>query len=129
MNIVLVDSGQLSGMPEFPPVDLPKFAWLEYVDLTEDGVDDRCWRADVIVSSNTPVNEKVISETFKLKLLIAAGDKSDHIDLAAAKARGIPVCNIPGLTGDNPEDAQKIANQIIDTIHAWLDDKPINVID
>ena len=129
MNIVLVDSGQLVGEPEFPAINLPKFAWLEYVALQANEIDERCWRADVIVSTNTPINAKAIEEIYKLKLIVAAGDNSQHIDKAAAKERGVIVCNIPGLTGDNPQDAQKIADQVVDNIHAWLDDKPINVID
>ncbi len=129
MNIVLVDSAQLEGTPEFPPVDLPKFAWLEYVDLPAEEIEERCWRADVIVSTNTHISAAVIKETYKLKLIVAAGDKSDHIDMAAAKERGVIVCNVPGLTADNVNDSQTIANQVVDNIHAWLDEKPINVVD
>jgi len=128
MNVVLVDSGQLEGAPEFPPINLPKFAWLEYVDLPAEEIEERCWRADVIVSTNTLIDAKAIKETYKLKLIIAAGDNFDHIDIATAKERGIVVCNVPGLTADNVKDAQLIANKVIDNIHAWLDDSPINKI-
>ena len=128
MNIVLVDSGQLIGQPEFEPINLPKFAWLEYVELPSDEVAERCWRADVIISTNTPINAEVIEDTYKLKLIIAAGDNSDHIDKVAAKKRGVTICNTPNLSADSPEDAQKIANQIVDNIHAWLDKKPINTV-
>ncbi len=129
MNIVLVDSGQLAGEPEFPAINLPKFAWLEYVDLPADEIDERCWRADVIVSTNTPINAQILKETYKLKMVICAGEASEHIDKVAAKERDIVVCNVPGLTGDNAADAQKIADQVVDNIHAWLDNKAINVID
>lgn len=62
--------------------------------------------------------------------IVTAGEKTDHIDLAAAKERGVIVCNVPGgLNADNVKDAQEIAVQVVDNIHAWLDDKPINVID
>lgn len=129
MNIVLVDSGQLEGMPEFPPIDLPKFAWLEYVDLPPEEIEERCWRADVIVSTNTQINAAVIKDSYKLKLIIAAGDSTEHIDKATAKERGVIVCNVPGLTADNVKNSQTIANQVVNNVHAWLDEKPINVID
>ncbi len=128
MNIVLVDSGQLMGMPEFPPINLPKFAWLEYVDLAAEEIDERCWRADVIVSTNTIITADVIKDTYKLKLIIAAGDNYAHIDVAAAKEREVVVCNVPGLIGDNVKDAQEIAIQVVDNIHAWLDERPINQV-
>jgi len=128
MNIVLVDSAQLKGAPEFPPINLPKFAWLEYVDLAAEEIEERCWRADVIVSTKTPIDANTIKETYKLKLIIAAGENFDHIDIATAKQRGVVVCNVPGLTADNVNDAQLIADKVVDNIHAWLDGSPINKI-
>ena len=128
MNVVMIDSGQLAGDPDFPEINLPKFGWSQFVALPLEEIDERCWRADIIISTNTPVSASVIKASFKLKLILAAGDKADHIDIAAANARGITVCNVPGLIADNVKDSQIIAHQVIDNIHAWLDDKPINVI-
>jgi len=128
MNVVVVDTGHLIGPPEYPPLDLPKFAWLEFVSLEDNEVEERCWRADVIVSTNTTINAAVIKESYKLRLIVVAGDNNDHIDMTAAKERGVIVCNVPGLTGDTPEDAQKISEQVVDNIHAWLNEEPINVI-
>ncbi len=129
MNIVLVDSGQLEGHPEFPPIDLPKFAWLEYVELGADEIEERCWRADVIVSTKAPIDAKTIKDTYKLKLIVAAGENFDHIDIVAARERDVVVCNVPGLSADNVKDAQLIANKVVDNIHAWLDNSPINTVD
>jgi lactate dehydrogenase-like 2-hydroxyacid dehydrogenase len=128
MNIVMVDSGQLTGDPDFPEINLPKFGWSQFVALKSEEIDERCWRADIIVSTNTPINAEVIKESFKLKLIIAAGDKTDHIDKAAANERGIIICNVPGLTGDSSQNAQKIANQVVDNINRWLDEQPVNVV-
>jgi len=129
MNVVLIDSGQLAGDPDFPEINLPKFGWSQFVDLPVEEIDERCWRADIIISTNTAINAQVISESYKLKLILAAGAKTDHIDIAAAKARGITVCNVPGLTADNVKDSQIIADQLIDNIHAWLNDEPTNVVE
>ncbi len=42
MNIIVVDRGQLAGNPEFPPIDLPKFSWSEFVSLQDHEIDERC---------------------------------------------------------------------------------------
>jgi len=129
MNIVMVDSGQLAGDPDFPEVNLPKFGWSQFVALPVDEIDERCWRADIIISTNTPISAQVIKESFKLKLIVTAGENCQHIDKAAARERGVVVCNVPGLTGDTPENAQKICDQVVANINAWLDKKPVNAID
>jgi len=129
MNIVMVDSGQLAGEPDFPEVKLPKFGWSQFVALPVDEIDERCWRADIIISTNTPISAQVIKESFKLKLIVTAGENYQHIDKAAARERGVVVCNVPGLTGDNPQDAQKICDQVVANINAWLNKKPVNAID
>ncbi len=128
MNIVMLDSGQLAGDVDFPEVKLPKFGWSQFVALPAEEVDERCWRADIIVSTHTPVNAQVIKESFKLKLIVAAGDNTNHIDKPAAKQRGIIICNVPGLTGDNTTDAQTICEQVVTNINAWLDQQPVNVV-
>ena len=129
MNIVMVDSGQLTGDPDFPEVNLPKFGWSQFVALPEEEIEERCWRADIIISTNTPISEKVIKESFKLKLIVTCGERSDHIDKAAANERGIMICNVPGLNSNDALDTQKIADQVVDNINAWLEEKPINIID
>ena len=116
----MLDSGQLTGEVDFPEVDLDKFGWSQFVSLDEAEVEERCWRADVIISTNTPVTTNVINEAFKLKLIIAAGDSTEHIDHAAAEARGIKVMNVSGLTGDNPQHTVAICNQVIEQINHWL---------
>jgi len=120
MNIVMLDSGQLTGEVDFPEVDLDKFGWQQFVSLDESEVEERCWRADIIISTNTPVTARVIDEAYKLRLIIAAGDKTDHIDHAAAEARKIEVMNVSGLTGDEPQHTEAICNQVVEQINHWL---------
>ena len=125
MNIVMVDSGQLVGDVDFPEVNLQKYGWLQFVELDEKEVEERCWRADVIISTNTPVTAQLINETYKLQLIIAAGDNTNHIDMEAAKARDISVLNVPGLTGDNAESTQLICNQVVEHINQWLEKQAV----
>lgn len=60
-------------------------------DLPEAGKD-----VDVIVVRSTIVNEKTISNSNNLKLIIRAGSGVNNIDVKAASAKGIPVANCPG---------------------------------
>jgi len=120
MNIVMLDSGQLTGEVDFPEVELDKFGWQQFVSLDVTEVEERCWRADIIISTNTPVTAKVIDEAYKLRLIIAAGDKTDHIDHAAAEARNIKIMNVSGLTGDEPKHTEAICNKVVEQINHWL---------
>ena len=116
----MLDSGQLSGDVDFPEVNLDKYGWSQFVSLDDSEVEERCWRADIIISTNTPVTAKVIDGAFKLKFIIAAGDNTDHIDHEAAKSRNILVSNVPGLTGNEPQQTATICNQIVEQINNWL---------
>lgn len=120
MNIVFVDSGQLAGEADFPDINLPKYGWLQFVELEADEVEERCWRADIIISTNTPITAEVIKESYKLRLIIAAGDDTTHIDHNAAGSRDVSILNVPGLTGDSPENTKVICNQVVDHINTWL---------
>ena len=120
MNIVMLDSGQLSGEVDFPEVELDKFGWQQFVSLDDSEVEERCWRADIIISTNTPVTARVIDEAYKLRLIIAAGDDTGHIDYAAAKARNIKVMNVAGITGNDPHSTETICNKVVEQINHWL---------
>ena len=125
MNIVMVDSGQLVGDADFPEVNIIKYGWLQFVELDEKEAEERCWRADVVISTNTPITAQLIKESYKLQLIIAAGDNTDHIDKEAAKERGIIVLNVPGLTGDNTKSTQLICNQVVEHINLWLEQQAV----
>jgi len=116
----MLDSGQLTGEVDFPEVDLDKFGWQQFVSLDDTEVEERCWRADIIISTNTPVTSRVINEAYKLKLIIAAGDNTEHIDHSAATARNIEVMNVSGLTGDEPQHTEVICKQVVEQINHWL---------
>lgn len=128
MHIVVIDSSKLAGEADFPMLDIPKYGWQQFVQLEEAEIADRCWRSDVIISVATPVTREVIDKAHKLQLIIAAGDNTSHIDLDAARQRGITVCNAPGLHPDNTAHCQTICNQVINNINAWLKNQPVNLV-
>ncbi len=120
MNIVVVDAGHLAGEADFPEVALQKYGWQQYPQLAPEEVIERCWRADVIVSVNTPIDAAAIDKAFKLQLIIAAGDNHAHIDREAGRPRGITVCHVPGLDPADPANTAVICREVIDTINAFI---------
>lgn len=128
MNIVVVDSTRLAGEADFPMLDWPKYGWQQFPDLQGEELAERCWRADVIISVDTPIDSHVIDNSFKLALIAVAGEDASHIDLAAAKARGINVCHVPGAQAADPQHTARICAQTIDNITAFLRGAPINLV-
>ena len=128
MNIVVVDSTHLAGEADFPILDWPKYGWQQFPALSGDELAERCWRADVIITIDTPIDQQVIEKAFKLTLIAVAGDSTEHIDMNAVKARGISVCHVPGAQSGNPRHAAHICTQTINNISAFLRGDPVNMI-
>ncbi len=51
--------------------------------------------ADAIITQFASVNAEVIEAIDKAKVIVRYGIGVDNVDLAAARKRGIPVCNVP----------------------------------
>uniref|UniRef100_A0A7S0FQF2 Glycerate dehydrogenase n=1 Tax=Pyrodinium bahamense TaxID=73915 RepID=A0A7S0FQF2_9DINO len=67
--------------------------WVDQVnDIPED--------AAVIVTTGTLVGAEILAKMPKLRLVAVAFTGVDHIDLAACKARGVKVANVPGYSTD-----------------------------
>ncbi|MEI6238786.1 MAG: C-terminal binding protein [Planctomycetia bacterium] len=60
--------------------------------------------ADAVITQFAPVNAEVINAMRKARAIVRYGIGVDNVDLAAAKARGIPVCNIPDYCIDEVAD-------------------------
>lgn len=59
----------------------------ELIGLTAD--------ADAVISQFAPLTPAVIEEMQKVRVIVRYGIGVDNVDLAAARAKGIPVCNVP----------------------------------
>ena len=51
--------------------------------------------ADHVMTQFAPVNAEVIAAMKKVRVIVRYGIGVDNVDLEAARARGIPVCNVP----------------------------------
>jgi glycerate dehydrogenase len=129
MNVVVIDSARLAGEADFPMLDLPKFGWQQYPEADAAEVAERCWRADIIVSVATPINRTVIDKAFKLKLIAVAGESYEHIDLEAARERGIRVSNVPGLNPGDASATPQICTRVVENISAFLNGEESNLVE
>jgi D-3-phosphoglycerate dehydrogenase len=63
-----------------------------------------CGNADVVVTQFARVNANVIAAMSKARAIVRYGIGVDNIDLEAARAHGIPVCNVPDYCIDEVAD-------------------------
>lgn len=60
--------------------------------------------ADAVITQFAPVNAAVIGAMKKCRVIVRYGIGVDNVDLKAAAARGIPVCNVPDYCIDEVAD-------------------------
>ena len=60
--------------------------------------------ADAVIAQFAPVNAEVVAAMTKAKAIVRYGIGYDNVDCAAARERGIPVCNIPDYCVDEVAD-------------------------
>ena len=126
MNVVLIDSANLNEDAYFPSLNLKKYSWAQYPSVAPQDIEKVVWRVDVIVAAAAAVDKAMLDKAFKISLIVAAGDSTDHIDKAAAAERGIRVCNVPGRDPANPEDEKKICREVVSAINAFIKEQDYN---
>jgi D-3-phosphoglycerate dehydrogenase / 2-oxoglutarate reductase len=60
--------------------------------------------ADAVITQFAPVNADVVAAMQRARVIVRYGIGVDNVDLAAARARGIPVCNVPDYCIDEVAD-------------------------
>lgn len=97
MKIVVLD-GYLVGVGGLDWSPVSSLGQFVYHDMTTAGDDvaARIGDAEVAMTNRCPVTEQTLSRCPNLKLIVSFGTGYNQIDLEAATARGIRVCNIPG---------------------------------
>jgi D-3-phosphoglycerate dehydrogenase len=71
---------------------------------TEADLLDAVAEADYVLTQFAPVTARVIAAMPRARLIVRYGIGVDNVDLDAAKARGIPVCNVPAYCIDEVAD-------------------------
>ncbi len=126
MNVAVIDAGNLNEDAYFPSLNLKKYAWVQYPRVAAEDIEKVVWRVDVIVAAAASVDKAMLDKAFKISLIVAAGDSTDHIDKAAAAERGIKVCNVPGTDPANPDDEKKICREVVSAINAFIKQEDYN---
>jgi len=93
VQIVLVDSAEDGFVAELEALG---HSCTSLSSVERENLVSNVERADVIVVRSSVVNADVISAAPQLGLIIRAGAGTDTIDVDAASAAGIYVCNVPG---------------------------------
>ncbi|SDI61305.1 D-3-phosphoglycerate dehydrogenase [Pseudomonas flavescens] len=65
-------------------------------DLDEDAFIEQARDAQAAIVAFTPITARVLDALPQLRLVCKHGVGVDNIDVAAARARGVKVCNVPG---------------------------------
>jgi len=60
--------------------------------------------ADYVITQFAPVNAEIIAAMRRCRVIVRYGIGVDNVDLKAAAARGIPVCNVPDFCTDEVAD-------------------------
>ena len=74
--------------------------------------------ADAVITQFAPLTADVIQSMQRARVIVRYGIGVDNVDLLAAKARGIPVCNVPDYCIDEVAD-QTLAFMLATTRQVW----------
>jgi len=70
--------------------------WTDHASTTPSQAVERLQDATIAVTSKIPIDAEAMAALPNLKAIAIAGTGTDHIDLKAAAARGVPVSNLKG---------------------------------
>ncbi len=97
MNIVFLDLGTVGH-----DLPLPDFASLGEVTVHESTapheVADRIKNADIVLTNKVTLTAELVQNAPRLKYIGTVATGYNQVDLAAASARKIPVCNVPNYS-------------------------------
>jgi D-3-phosphoglycerate dehydrogenase / 2-oxoglutarate reductase len=71
---------------------------------TEADLIDLCQNADAVITQFARVNANVVGAMTRARVIVRYGIGVDNVDLEAARARKIPVCNVPDYCIDEVAD-------------------------
>ena len=100
MKIVVLDKNSLGT--DTPLEGLSRFGEVTIYDKTSpDELEARVSDADVIVLNKVKITESTFAAARELKLICIFATGFDNVDLVAARAHGVGVCNVPGYSTDS----------------------------
>jgi D-3-phosphoglycerate dehydrogenase / 2-oxoglutarate reductase len=104
MKIVITDSGFGNIIPETATIADAGIDLVSAQCKTAEDVIRAAADADGIIVQWAPITAIVINNLGRCKVIVRYGIGVDNVDLAAAKQKGIPVCNVPDYCIDEVAD-------------------------
>ena len=105
MNIVVLD-GYTTNPGDCSWDAVTEFGNLEVFDRSSvQEIQRRAENAEVVLTNKTPLSAEILAELPHLKLISVLATGVNVVDLDAAAARGITVCNVPGYSTPNVAQA------------------------
>ena len=100
MKIVVLDRSSLGN--DTPLIGLERFGEVVIYDkTTPEQLSARVCDADVLVLNKVKITEDTFKAATSLKLICIFATGFDNVDLTAAVAHGVGVCNVPGYSTDS----------------------------
>jgi glycerate dehydrogenase len=119
LNITFLDRASLPV-----PLRLPRLThrWIDHAQTLPGQVRTHAADADVIVTNKVVLDADTLAALPRLKLIAVAATGINVVDLAAAHARGITVCNIRGYAESTvPEHALMLMLALMRNLPAYRD--------
>jgi phosphoglycerate dehydrogenase-like enzyme len=120
IKVVVLDAAQLPAGVDFPPLEVVKYGWEQYPQLTGDDIAERCWRADIVVTLGTPIDRPVLEKMIKVGLLICASGACAQVDQAAVAERGVELLAFPDADCTSTTTAQDLCNRVSAAINHYI---------
>ena len=100
MNICVLDRASMGEDTPFEPI--LNFGKVTFYNSTQPSeVSERVADSEVIITNKVKITEEVISNAKNLKLICVFATGYDNIDISAARANNVAVCNVPGYSTDS----------------------------
>ena len=96
MRGVILDAGSLGTDVDLAPVLSFPGEWLSHDATPAAQVAARLGDAEVVLVNKVPLTAQVLAGAPRLRLVVVMATGTDNVDLAAASARGVAVCNVRG---------------------------------
>jgi glycerate dehydrogenase len=101
-NTIVVTDGYTLNPGDLTWEKFQTLGTFRYFDRTSTlEVYERCLKANVIVTNKTPLTQDLLTALPGLKVIAVSATGFNVVDIAAAKKRGILVCNVPGYGTDS----------------------------
>ncbi len=121
-QIVFLDRATFAPGIRFSADRIAGASWREYAVSSREQIAERARDAIVLITNKIPIGAPILEQLPQLRLIAVAATGVDHIDLAAAKARAVGVCNVTGYAVETvPEHVFGMLLMLRRNLHRYAD--------